>query len=1124
MAASAGAGKTKVLTDRVLALLLKGNAPERILCLTFTKAAAAEMAIRLSQRLGEWAIADDVRLTQELEELTGSKPKPALLSAARRLFARLLDTPGGMRIDTIHAFCQSVLRRFPIEAGIAPHFTVLDERSAAEVLQQARAEVLAKPELAAALGEIAAHSGEGGFDQLIGEIVHQRAKLELLSADGLERLLARLRDLIGVAAGDTPENIVAQASRDFDDGMVLAAARSLMDSVKPSDRKRGEAIVGWLEAPAERAARFDAYAACYLTRQDEPRKIIYTKDFLRDEPQEAVTLDAEGARVMAAVTRCRAATVYAATAALMRVADALLHSYRRLKQQRAQLDYDDLILITRDLLRRHGVAPWVLFKLDGGLDHILIDEAQDTNPEQWQVIAGLAEEFFTGEGARTLDRTIFAVGDVKQSIFSFQGADRAEFDRMRGHFATKVRSAQKTLQQIDLDISFRSAPAVLQAVDAIFAREAAAAGVVPQGTRLDHRPHRIGMAGLVELWPPVDPEEEGAESAWDLALDRRPVSAPSTRLARALAIRIKAWLDGGEVLEARGRSVSAGDILVLVRRRNAFVPELIRALKELGVPVAGADRMRLSEQLAVEDLIALGRFLLLPEDELTLATVLKSPIFDWDDDLLYELARPRAGRSLWFELRRRAKERTEFARAAGELSELLAQADFVPPYELFAQVLGARGGRRAMLRRLGPDAADPLDEFLAAALAYQRIHAPSLQGFLAWLSAGEAEIKRDLDQRGRDEVRIMTVHGAKGLQAPIVILPDTLQAPGQLSKTLWTAEGLPLWSGRDGRAPALELAKGLAEQRRDEEYRRLLYVALTRAEDRLYVCGYNTKRPAPPGNWHDLVKAGLEACPGTQSFAFRAEGAEGWAGVGLRLESAQRAAAAETKPSERQSPPEIPEPPWLRRMPMPEPAPPRPLAPSRPAVPEPPAPSPLAAAGGDRFRRGRLVHRLLQTLPELAPAARAAAGRRYLGFSVHRLPAAEQESILVETLAVLERPDFAAVFGPRSRAEVPIVAVMDDHAITGQIDRIVVLEDRLLIVDYKTLRPAPADPASVPPAYLRQLAVYRAALQRVYPRHAIEAAILWTDGPILMPIPPALLHLSRVAGASLHGFGAGAIA
>ncbi len=793
----------------MLALLLKGNAPQRILCLTFTKAAAAEMAIRLSQRLGVWAIAGDGALALDLKELLGVPPTRDMLDDARRLFARLLDTPGGMRIDTIHAFCQSVLRRFPIEAGIAPHFTVLDERTAAEVLLQARSEILDMPALAAALGEIASHTGEGGFDALIGEVARQRAKLEPLFANGVEYLLKQLRELLGVAAGETPASVIAAASRDFDDGMVLAAARALADSDKPSDRKRGADIIRWLEAPADRVARFDDYAACYLTQKNEPRKTIYTKNFLNDEPQEAVTLDGEAARVIAAVARCRVAALYGATAALMQVAEALLRTYRRNKRRRALLDYDDLILTTRDLLRRPGVAPWVLFKLDGGLDHILIDEAQDTNPEQWQVVADLAEEFFAGEGARDVNRTIFAVGDVKQSIFSFQGADPTAFPRMHVHFSSKVAAAGKRLEPVDLDLSFRSVPAVLQAVDAVFASAAAAQGVAAPGTPLRHRPHRGGMAGLVELWPPVDPEEESAESAWELPADRRRVRAPPARLARAVANRIKGWIDNQEMLVARGRAVTAGDILVLVRRRNAFVLELIRALKELGVPVAGADRIRLTEQLAVEDLVALGNFLLLPEDELNLATVLKSPLFDWNDDLLYELAY-RRDRSLWAELRRRSPERPEFASAAAELSALLAQADFVPPYEIYAQVLGARGGRRAMLRRLGPDAADPLDEFLAAALCYERIHGPSLQGFLAWLVAGEAEVKRDLDQRGRDEVRIMTVHGAKGLQAPIVILPDTLQAPTRLPKILWGADGLPIWGGRAGGAPAFDMAKAAA--------------------------------------------------------------------------------------------------------------------------------------------------------------------------------------------------------------------------------------------------------------------------------------------------------------------------
>jgi ATP-dependent helicase/nuclease subunit A len=1111
VAASAGTGKTKVLTDRVLALLLQGSAPQRILCLTFTKAAAAEMAIRLGERLSRWAIAGDGELATDLQQITGAMPKAAALDEARRLFAQMLDTPGGMRIDTIHAFCQSVLRRFPIEAGLAPHFTVLDERTAAEVLSQARTDILEMPSLAPALAEIASHTGEGGFDALIGEIAKQRARLDPLLAEGMEPLLARLRALLDVAAGETAELIIARACGDFDDGMVLAAAHALTDSAKPSDRDRGAAIIRWLQAPAERAARFDDYLSCYLTDKGEPRKFIYTKSFAGTEPQEAATLDAECARIVAAETRCRAARLQGATAALLRVGEALLRSYRRHKERRALLDYDDLILKTRDLLRRPGVAPWVLFKLDGGLDHILIDEAQDTNPEQWEVVAQLAEEFFAGEGARDLNRTIFAVGDVKQSIFSFQGADPSAFPRMRAHFAARIKAAEKDFQQVDLDISFRSAPAVLAAVDAVFARPDAAAGVVPPGMVLRHRPHRAGMAGLVELWPTVAAEKEDADSAWDLPTGPRHGPAPPAQLARAVAARIKRWIDDKEMLPARGRAVTAGDILVLVRRRNAFLYELVRALKEAKVAVAGADRMRLTEQIAVEDLIALGNFLLLPDDDLTLATVLKSPLFDWDEDALYDLARPRGQRPLWSELRNRAAERLEFTRAAAELAALLARADFVPPYELYAELLGARGGRRAMLRRLGPDAADPIDEFLAAALGYERIHGPSLQGFLAWIAAGDAEIKRDLDQRGRDEVRIMTVHGAKGLQAPIVILPDTRQVPTRLPVILWSAdgkEGLPLWRGRDGGAPAFDRAKQAAESGRDAEYRRLLYVALTRAEDRLYVCGWETRRPAPAGTWYDLVKGGLETCDGVVAAEHAFDGPDGWSGPGLRLESPQSAAPDMKDRTQLVAPPEEAAPLWLRALPDPEPTPPRPLAPSRPPVSDPPARSPLDGEGGDRFKRGRLVHRLLQSLPELAPDARAEAGRRYLGLAVHGLGADERDAILAETLTVLDQPDLAALFGPESRAEVPVVAVLGDRVISGQIDRIVVLPDRVLIVDYKTLRPAPPDSDSVPLAYLQQLAAYRAAIGAIYPGRAVEAALLWTDGPVLMLIPPSLLALS----------------
>jgi ATP-dependent helicase/nuclease subunit A len=1125
VAASAGTGKTKVLTDRVLNLMLRGSSPGRILCLTFTKAAAAEMANRINERLSTWTTLADGALEQELVGLTGAMPDRALLEHARRLFALVLDTPGGMKIMTIHAFCQSLLRRFPIEAGIAPHFEVMDERSAAEVLGEAREAVLAAarrgddPTLAQALGEITRYLGEESFSELLATLAVERSRLRrLLDDGGPAACLGRLHSLLDMPPGATVATILASACDEtaFDAAELRRAAERLLASAATTDRQRGECLAAWLAAPGERLARLDEYVAAYLTAEGSIRKTLMTKQAASAAPAALTALAAEAARIERLVAARGACALLHATIATVYLAAALLTAYERHKTLHAQLDYDDLILKTCDLLNRPGVAAWVLFKLDGGLDHILVDEAQDTNPEQWQVVAALAEEFFSGRGARDTERTIFAVGDVKQSIYSFQRADPNEFQRMREHFRARVTAATEhpgewPWREVALDISFRSTEAVLAAVDAVFARDEARAGVAPDETPIRHIAQRRGHAGRVELWPAVEPDPADPPAPWQTPDAQHRVRDPSSRLAAAIAAQIRHWLDSGERLESRDRPIRPGDIMVLVRRRGRFVDALVRALKNRGVPVAGVDRMVLTEQLAVEDLAALGQFLLLPDDDLTLATLLKSPLYGIDDDTLFTLAAGRGKQSLWDALRQHASGDPRLRHAVEELAALLARADFVAPYELFADILSARGGRRAALSRLGPEAADPLDEFLALALAYERAHIPSLQGFLHWLATGAVEIKRDLDQRNRDEVRVLTVHGAKGLQAPIVFLPDTLQAPTQVPRLLWTADGLPLWSPRkDLDAPAAQAARRIAVERRDEEYRRLLYVAMTRAEDRLYLCGWRTRRPAPSHCWYDLAASGIAAIAAPEPFDFTALiGEDGWTGPGWRHDRPQAIPAkADTRePGSATVATELPG--WVRALPPAEPAPPRPLTPSRPSLAEPAARSPLGLLTGTRdgvgFKRGLIIHRLLQILPELDPARRRMAAEQFLARPVHGLAAIEQAAIADEILAILGEPGFATLFGPESQAEVPIVGLVGDYAIAGQIDRLVVREGEVLIVDYKTLRPMPARDDEVPPAYLRQLAAYRAAIAQIYPGRAVTCALLWTDGPHLMPISPALL-------------------
>ena len=1112
VSASAGTGKTKVLTDRLLTLMLAGTDPSRILCLTFTRAAAAEMANRVNDRLAKWAVMGSGELAQELVGLVGRYPSPDDIAHARRLFARVLDTPGGAKIGTIHAFCQSLLGRFPLEAGVPPEFAVIDERSAAEALSDAAAAVIAaarsgvRPELAESLAVVARYMAEERFGELMTNLARDRARLLAALEDGEDALFARLAGAAGIAADQTIDGLTHAFCAAGDIAGLRAACAALAVGTAATDRPRGRIIARWCEDQAGRAPLIDAYLGAFLTDKGEIRARLFTRDAAKSAGCDlARILCIEAERAKRFLEARNGIVVLEATRAVVRLGAALIAAYTARKRLQAQLDYEDLVLRALDLLHRDGIAPWVLFKLDGGLDHILIDEAQDTNPEQWQIVQILAAEFFAGEDPLGRLRTVFAVGDAKQSIYSFQRADPRAFGEMRRHFEARVNEAQRAWRIVPLHISFRAAEPLLRAVDAAFARPEAADGVALDGGEIRHVAERVGQAGIVELWPPVPlPPDQPDDPGPDDAPERRAVE-PRTRLARAIAATIGGWLARGERLAARDRPIRPGDIMVLVRRRNEFVLDLLRALKQRGVPVAGADRMRLAEQLAVQDLVALGRFLLLPEDDLTLAVVLKGPLFGVDEEQLFALAYDRGEQSLWSRLLRRAGADPLLARTAETLRDLLSRADFAPPYELYAGILGAGGGRRAMLERLGPDAEDPIEEFLALALAYEREHVPSLQGFLHWLVAGEIEVKRDFAERQRDEVRIMTVHGAKGLEAPIVFLPDTMQQPDPRVGMLWTeAEGLPLWRPHADFGTAHYDSERLALRRRDmQEYRRLLYVALTRAQDRLYVCGWQPGNPVNGATWHALCRDGWAGI--AEPFAFDAAPligeAGGWSGEGLRL------MAAQTAPPERDTaaaaaPRAVAPPAWLDRKAPDEPDPPRPLLPSQPGGSEPAALSPLAETGRDRFKRGLLVHRLLQTLPDLPAAERAAAAQRFLALPVHALGPAEQDEICRETLTVLDDPQFAPLWGPDAQAEVPVVGLIGGHALSGQIDRLVATRERVLIVDYKTVRPPPDSEDGVAPVYLQQLAIYRAALERIYPGRTIDCAILWTAGPRLMPISP----------------------
>jgi ATP-dependent helicase/nuclease subunit A len=1127
VAANAGSGKTHVLAQRVIRLMLDGGGtgvdPSKILCITFTKAAAANMAARVFDTLKGWIALDDAALDQAMREIGIADIDATRRARARRLFAAALEVPGGLKVQTIHAFCTRILQQFPFEADVAARFSVLEERAQSEMLERATLGVLLEaagvPDspLGRGLAVAIAAAADTTLREVVREAIAHREKLLdwITTAGGHERAVAQLSAALGIAEDDSLDAI----AKEILDGPHLPCAHwpdAAMAFAEGSSNDKDQARRLAAAAAASDEERLGHYFSVFLTGGKEPRAKLITRALAAQYPELEQRLSAEQDRLLALIARRNAIICRDRTEALLAIATEVIARYTAEKDRRGLLDYDDLIDRTYRLLAEVDPS-WVHYKLDLGLDHVLIDEAQDTSAKQWAIVRHLTAEFAAGAGARgLLGRTVFAVGDEKQSIFSFQGAAPRQYDAMRRHFASAFAISEIAWRFVRFDHSFRSGENVLGAVDEVFRPQAIYRSITSdRDGMLAHQPLPGALPGRVEIWPLIEADPAPDMQAWDAPFDIAPETSPQVRLARRIAETVRGAIAAGEPLGRERRGMREGDVLILVRQRGPLFETIIRALKNAGVAVAGADRLMLTDHIAIIDLLALADALLLPQDDLALAVALKSPLFGFDDDRLFDLAYGRRT-SLRAALSARAADDLVFAAADGLLRRAAAKAAETP-FTFFAWLLGPQQGRRQIYARLGLEAADALDEFLELALAYERSETPSLQGFLAWLRASQTPVKRDMEI-ARDEVRVMTVHGAKGLEAPVVILADTTTPPrGSHQPRLLElpvdddAPPVIVWAGRKiDDVPPVAAARQSALDEIEHEHRRLLYVAMTRAAERLIVCGYEGKVARKPGCWYDLVLDGLKGKPG-------------WTQIGDGDARLWRYAPCPPKgggdePLASLPPPALPaaeEPLWLTAHAPAEAERPVVLTPS--TAHEETAPVQRAPRGTDRgedvaraMARGTLLHRLLQSLPDVPPARRQEAAHSYLARAAAAFSAEERDRFAAQALALLDDPRFSPLFGDGSRAEVPIVGRLarpgrPDYAVSGQIDRLVVTNGAVLIADYKTNRSPPRTIEAAPQAYVDQLALYRALLRRIYPDRPVRAALVWTDVTDLMEIPTATL-------------------
>lgn len=1078
LAANAGSGKTRVLTDRVARLLLEGVEPQHILCLTYTKAAASEMQNRLFKRLGAWAMLDNGGLRKEMASLgiTGDLEEHQLRTA-RTLFALAIETPGGLKIQTIHSFCASLLRRFPLEAGVSPQFTEIEDR-AADLLRADIVDAMADGTDAPLIEEVARFYTGEDFGKLTRNIVGKR-----------EGFLARLEPDQVLALFDQPPGLTSDL---IENSVFLGSEAALLDQIIPhllekggNDAKAGTALQG--------ITQFDltdlpVLENVLLTGAGAKEPFTAKIGSFPTKPTQKIIADAMPAleALMMRVEDARNARLSLMTAqktsALHRFSRAFLARYDAAKERRGWLDFDDLILKARALLTDKQVAAWVLYRIDGGIDHILVDEAQDTSPRQWDVIEKLTDEFYSGAGARPDEnRTLFVVGDKKQSIYSFQGADPLEFDRKATMFEEKIDGASKLFQRRSLDYSFRSSSAILRLVDTAFD-----ARLQPSfDKQTQHRAFKDVLPGRVDLWPVVEKAETEDDRPWTDPLDRKSAQHHTVLLAERIARRIKDLTTAEHYIPDDGaaqgtfvkRRIQPGDFLILVQRRSALFSEIIRACKAADLPIAGADRLKVGAELAVKDLAALLSFLATPDDSLALATALKSPLFGWDEQQLFSLAHGRRHRELWQTLRV-SKTHPETLEM---LQDLRAQVDFLRPYDLIERILTRHGGRAKLLARLGPEAEDGINAMLTQALSYERGDVPSLTGFIEWMQTDDLEIKRQIDSAS-NQIRVMTVHGAKGLEAPIVVLPDTGRRDVVIKDEIIEVAGTPVWKpAKDALPTALSTVVEGMKNAQLAERLRLLYVAMTRAEKWLIVAAAGDLSK-DGSDWYQITKLAMShinGLPHGGHGGLRFEEGD-WNGLPVVEKPQIATLIGQLEPIFEE------------------------VAPTYCVEPAHLSPSDLGGAkalpgeaGEDKeaaMRYGSMVHDLIEKLGQLAPKDRDISAHNTTNDDV-------QNAAKAEALGVLNDTAFASIFADDTLAEVPITAQIKGKPIYGIIDRLKITDTEILIVDYKTNRVVPRDAQTCPLGVLRQMGAYAEMMRQIYPTHTITTAILWTATRTLMHLP-----------------------
>ncbi len=1085
--ASAGTGKTKILIDRVLRLLLENK--RNILCLTFTNAAANEMENRIHSILSKWAICSESELIMDLEQLDllhlseesvsfqrvtlesrkkeewipvsstgmtkesagiteGSRKNEALdrhLTRARRLFSELENL--GLTIQTIHAFCYKLISSFPIEAGIAPNCTLSECKELHSIIFN---KVLHNETVQDDINLIATEIDENKLRDLLYTLCVKRSasandskyiKDKLSAPDEIHDLQSETIEHVGRLA----EILSEGSKRD------QSYSEILYSTVIPAGiQKKRTSVTRWNDTKVENLAKV------FLKSESHEKKSISsiaTKSILEKFKDAEQIIESVQNVVFTHIRDMNSYQIFKRTSSLLGVFKVYVDLYNSEKSKNALLDYNDIINLATNLLSNPNYKDWILFNLDQKIDHILVDEAQDNSISQWKIITNLCDEFFAGNDEK---RTLFVVGDVKQSIYRFQGANPHLFNYMQQYFHTKTGGRDWISCQ--LEKSFRSTPEVLMLVDRIFNNFRAEISF--NDNEIKHVPHRENDQGYIEIWPALPRRKEKEQQALQIPLTCRENYIIADRLlAQTIANRIHNWLNEGRILVAKDRHIEPRDIMILVRQRNVLVDYIISELKKANVPVVGRDYFRIMDYIAVQDLIALAEFLLLQANDLALANALKSPLFNFTEDDLFNIAYDRKEQSLWEKLQDYQKV------IYSELNYLINLSRIESPLTLFTHIL--RTGKKKFAARLGLECFEVLDEFMNLVLQFEN---PSLQAFVQWIKENNPEIKNDM-QSERNAVRIMTIHKSKGLQAPIVFLVDTNTVPRNSESIIFDGTEVPFWCGKNNNAYCDQVKR---EKKLEDynEYLRLLYVALTRAEDELYIL---SKEPVQKGSWYDLItkygepyekkqrdlqpifKEKVEVLCVNANYPYIYKKRDYFDVPVISLPPAlAHSSVSSQRVTLESSEKEGAE--WI----------------------------PVSATWmTDGYARGLIIHSILQYMPKIEKERRKNWVRKYLdNINISE----DKDEIYSKILAFNEK--YGYLFDLEGKSEITLSGTIDGKSVLVRLDRLCITQDKAIIIDYKSHRNVSV---SLLNEIKKQMLIYKTLVQEIYPNKQVECVVIWVE-------------------------------